>query len=144
MNDKDPILAVMAGYKQAVYEKNVEAFLALYDESVTVFDMWGPQWVCQGIRAWGEMARDWLGSLGSERVVVEFDDLQVRQTLEMATVTAYVTYTAVSGDGTTLRSLQNRMTCTLEKRSGPWLITHEHTSGPIDHNTLKASLRRSP
>ncbi len=139
----DPVLRSLEGYKQAVYEKNLHAFEALYDENITVFDMWGSDWKFQGINAWVEMAREWFSSLENERVVVDFEDVQVRQTSEMAFISTYVKFTAVSAEGVTLRSLQNRMTRILEKKSGSWLITHEHTSCPVDHQTLKISLSKT-
>jgi ketosteroid isomerase-like protein len=55
---------------------------------------------------------------------------------------ALLTYTAVSADGTELRSLDNRITAALRKVDGVWKIFHEHTSAPIDHASTKAMLRR--
>lgn len=138
----NPILKILDGYKQAVYEKNLSAFEALYDENISVFDMWGANWKYQGIQSWMGMAQEWFSSLKDERVVVDFEEVQMKQSSEMAFVSAYVKYSAVSAEGATLRSLQNRMTCVLELKNGSWLITHEHTSGPIDHSTLKVSLNR--
>lgn len=69
------------------------------------------------------------------------ENLQIKQTSQMAFFSAFVKYTATSPDGTPLRSLQNRMTCVLEPKDGRWKITHEHTSAPVDHNTLKVSLK---
>ena len=33
--------------------------------------------------------------------------------------------------------MMNRMTVVLEKRDGEWKITHEHTSMPLDMETMK-------
>jgi ketosteroid isomerase-like protein len=137
-----PILKILNEYKRAVYEKNVDLFSGLYDKNLLAFDMWGPNWKYQGVQSWTEMAQDWFKSIGTERVVVDFDDIQVKMSVAMAWVSAYVKYSAVSAEGTELRSLQNRMTCVLEQINGSWKITHEHTSGPIDPNTLKVSLKR--
>jgi ketosteroid isomerase-like protein len=43
-------------YKAAARTKNVEAFLAIYDDDVHVFDMWG-MWSLRGIEAWREKNR---------------------------------------------------------------------------------------
>ena len=42
-----------------------------------------------------------------------------------------------------LRSLSNRMTVVLRRRDGEWKVVHEHTSAPIEHETLKARLQRA-
>ena len=56
---------------------------------------------------------------------------------------ATVTYAAQGRDGTILRSLSNRMTVVLRRRDGAWKVVHEHTSAPIQHDTLKARLQRA-
>jgi len=138
--DLNPILKILDGYKQAVYQKDVDSFSALYAENILVFDMWGSNWKYQGLPSWRGMAQEWFSSLNSERVDVSFEHIQLKQTTEMAYVSAFVKYTAVTEDGVVLRSLQNRMTCIIELINGTWKITHEHTSGPADPGTLKVSL----
>jgi len=139
---ENPAVKILDAYKSAVFVKDIDAFLAIYDDNVMVFDMWGPGWNYIGIDAWRKMAEEWLGSLGSDRVVVETDIQQMRQTANMAFVSAFIKYSAVSPDGTTLRSLQNRMTCVIESKGDVWKITHEHTSAPVDGDSLKVSLKR--
>lgn len=132
---------ILKAYSAAVDAKDVDAFAALYDENVCVFDMWGT-WKYQGLKAWRAIAEEWFDSLGTERVVAEFNDVQSKQTPHLAFVSAFTKYTAVTLDGKILRSLQNRLTWVLEPKNGVWKITHEHTSAPADHKTLKVSLKR--
>jgi ketosteroid isomerase-like protein len=142
-NEKEnPVQQALDAYKAAVYAKNIDAFMAIYDENIEVFDMWGPPWIYRGIQSWRGMAEEWFRGLKDERVVVDMENVQIKQTAQMALVSVFMKYTAVSPDGTPLRSLQNRMTCVLEPKDGVWKITHEHTSAPVDHNTLKVSLKR--
>ena len=61
-------------YKSSVLKKQVDRLLALYDEDITAYDMWG-RWSYVGAGPWREMNEGWLGSLGSETVVVDFDDV---------------------------------------------------------------------
>lgn len=136
------VVKILDAYKDAVYAKDIDAFLAIYDDNVRIFDTWGPGWIYEGIGAWHTMVEEWFGSLGSDRVVVEMEMQQIRQTSDLAFASAFVKYSAVSPEGDTLRSLQNRMTCVLEKKGNEWKITHEHTSSPVDGDTLKASLKR--
>jgi ketosteroid isomerase-like protein len=58
---------------------------------------------------------------------------------------ATLTYTALSEGGEKLRSLDNRITVALRRTgdSGRWKIFHEHTSGPIEHPSLKGIVQRS-
>jgi len=41
MSENNPFLHALAMYAEAVYSKDLEAFTALYDQDVHVFDMWG-------------------------------------------------------------------------------------------------------
>lgn len=136
-----PVLQVLDDYKAAVFAKDVDSFIALYDEDVRVFDMWGA-WSYNGIESWRQMAARWFGSLGTERVVVEFSDPQVIVAQDLAVVHAFVTYKAVTADGADVRSLDNRLTAILRPRGDGWKIVHEHTSSPLDAETAKVIFNR--
>ena len=137
----NPFLQVLEAYKAAVLAKDVEAFLALYDDQVHVFDLWGA-WSLHGIDAWRSMAVGWFASVGDERIIVDIDQASSTCFSELAIGHAFLTYTAISVDGRELRSLDNRITAALRKVDGIWRIFHEHTSVPIDHASAKAMLRR--
>jgi uncharacterized protein (TIGR02246 family) len=132
---------VLGAYKSAVYDRNAEAFLQLYDPAARVFDTWGV-WSYEGLAARRSAIEGWFSSLGEERVVVSFDDVQVIADLELAVLTATGRYAAVSIDGVELRSMQNRLTWALRRQGEGWLIVHEHTSVPIAFTDLKAILQR--
>lgn len=136
----DPFVQMLDAYKAAVYAKDVDAFAALYDDDVHVFDLWGG-WTLRGKTLWREMASEWFSSLGDERVVVNVRGAHCVIADELAAGHAILTYAAVSTDGKELRSLSNRATMTLKRIGGAWKIVHEHTSAPIDKETLKAQLR---
>ena len=136
-----PISQVLNDYKAAVLAKDVDAFVALYDRDVRVFDMWG-EWAYSGLEAWRAMAAGWFGSLGTERVVVDFSEVQATVTEQLAVAHAFVRYAAVTSDDVELRALNNRLTITLVRRDGTWKIIHEHSSSPIDAETMKAILNR--
>src|SRR5258708_4720709 len=127
-------------YKNAVYQKDVEAFLSIFDERVRVFDMW--EWTYDGLASWRDMATGWFGSLGSERVVVTFDDIQIQSAGEMAAASAFVRFSAISEKGEELRYLQNRLSWALRRQGGEWKVLHEHTSGPVDGASMKVRLKR--
>jgi ketosteroid isomerase-like protein len=137
----NPVLQVLEDYKAAVFAKDIDAFIALYDEDVLVFDMWGV-WSYHGIASWRDMAARWFGSLGTERVIVDFSDVQTIAAEDLAVVHAFVKYKAVSADGVDLRSLDNRLTVTLRKKADGWKVVHEHTSSPIDFETAKVMFQR--
>jgi uncharacterized protein (TIGR02246 family) len=138
---EQPIAQVMEAYKAAVFAKDVDAFVGLYDQGVRVFDMWGV-WSYSGVAAWREMVADWFGSLGSERVVVAMNDVQIIVAPDLAVAHAFVTYTGQSAEGKALRAMQNRMTWALKQQDGGWKIVHEHTSAPVDFETSKVLLQR--
>ncbi|GAA0710347.1 YybH family protein [Dokdonella soli] len=138
----DPFLQAMDSYKAAVRAKDVDAFLAIYDDDVHVFDLWGT-WSLRGIVAWRNMAADWFSSLGTEQVVVSVDEAQTTRIGDLAVGHAVLTYTAMSAEGKELRSLNNRITMALRRTGESWKIFHEHTSAPVDHRSAKAILKRA-
>lgn len=76
MNDlENSILQVIEAYRAAVFEKDVDALMRLYDQEVRVFDTWGI-WSYEGATAWRTMIEQWFASLGTERVKVKMDDVQ--------------------------------------------------------------------
>lgn len=128
-------------YKTSVLRKDLDAFLSIFDDNVRIFDMW--EWTYDGLASWRKMAKDWFSSLpNSEQVAVTFDDIRIQTAGEMAIATAYARFAAVSEKGEELRSLQNRLTWVARKKDGAWKIIHEHTSGPVDGETMKVRLQR--
>jgi uncharacterized protein (TIGR02246 family) len=128
-------------YKNAVYQKDLEAFAALFDEQVLVFDMW-MQWTYEDLTAWRAMAREWFTSLGTDRDVVTFSGIQIQASGTMASATAFIRFTAVSEKGEELRYLENRLTWVVQQKEETWKIIHQHTSSPINFETMQAILSR--
>ena len=137
----DPVHEALTHYSAAAYDKNVDAFVSLYADDVHVFDMWN-SWELRGVGSWREMAAGWFSSLGDDRVVVSASDVVSNVTGELALGHATLTYKAVSADGRELRSLDNRITLALRRVGNAWKIFHEHTSGPIDHKTMRGVIKR--
>jgi len=135
------VAALLESYRDAVYAKDVEAFVAIFADDVRVFDMWGT-WSHDGIDSWREMAVGWFGSLGDELVRVEFDDVQTTVGDDTAVLSAFVTFAGLSADGAELRSMNNRLTWGLRKTGGTWKVVHEHTSAPFEMATGKVDLER--
>jgi ketosteroid isomerase-like protein len=132
---------LFASFSDAVWRKDVEAYLKLYDEEVLVFDMW-QEWSYHGLAAWGMMVGGWFSGLGSNRDRVTFRDTNVEVAGDMGFATAIVRFAAVSEAGEELRFLDNRLTWVLRRVGATWKIAHQHTSGPIDFNTMKVVLER--
>lgn len=136
------IATLFEQYTRAVRAKDAASFLALYDPDVRVFDLWD-RWSYDGVEARRGSIEQWLGSLGDETVEVRFDEVRVTSDGDLAVAHAFTTFTAYAGDGTALRSMQNRLSWGLQRSGEDWRIVHEHTSAPISGNTLRASLTRS-
>jgi len=138
------ITRVLESYESAIFSKDVEAFMRLYDPGVRVFDAWGV-WSYEGSAAWQRAVEGWFTSLGTEKVKVRFEDVQTSAGRELALVSAIVTYAGVSASGEQLRAMQNRITWVLRTTAHVLRIVHEHTSAPIGFNDSKAILeRKSP
>ncbi len=108
--------------------KDVGAFVALYDQDVCVFDMWG-EWSYNGTQAWREMVANWFGLLGTERVSVNVNDVRVVGAQDVAVVHAFITYRGLSAEGEALRL-------------GSWSIPWSWEAGSASSRT-KANRRRS-
>jgi ketosteroid isomerase-like protein len=142
LTDTEKALArIMESYKAAIYAKDVEAFMRLYDQKVRVFDAWGV-WSYDNAEAWQRTVESWFNSLGIERVKASFDEVVLSEGRDSAIVTAIVTYAGVSPEGSTLRTMQNRLTWGLRTRGHVLRIVHEHTSAPIGFEDQKAILQR--
>jgi len=137
-----PITLVIETYKSAIYKKEVETLMHLYDPGVRVFDTWGV-WSYEGAAAWQRAVEGWFTSLGNERVKVSFDDVRTSAGRDFAIVSAIVTYAAVSAQGEPLRALQNRLSWGLKTSGHVPRIIHEHTSAPVGFEDMKAILQRA-
>jgi len=135
------IAHVLESYRSAVFGKDVDAFMRLYDPSVRVFDTWGA-WSYEGAEAWRRAVEGWLTTLGTERVKVTFEDVKTTVTRDFACVSAIVSYTSVSGEGVQLRAMQNRLSWILRTSGHVLRIIHEHTSAPVGFEDMTAMLQR--
>ncbi len=122
---------ILDAYAAAVRAKDVDAFVGLYADDVRNFDLWS-EWSYDGKEALRGMVAEWFGSLDDDEVVaVSFDDVRTQPGSDVAAVSAFTTFAAVSPDGEELRSMNNRLTWVLRKEAdGSWKIVHEHTSAP--------------
>ncbi len=140
-DSENSITGIIEAYKAAVYDKDLAAFMRLYDPQVRVFDAWGV-WSYEGAASWQRAVEGWFKSLGSERVQVTFDEVAQSAAGEIAFMSAIVTYASVSAEGAQLRAMQNRLTWGIETGGAGMRIIHEHTSAPIGFDDQKAILCR--
>ena len=132
---------MLDAYAAAVRAKDVDAFVSLYADDVRTFDLWS-RWSYDDREAFRGMVTEWFGSLGGDVVAVEFDEVRTQTGGDVAAVSAFATYRALSPEGEELRSMNNRLTWVLRKDAdGAWRIVHEHTSAPAGEGG-KVQLRR--
>ncbi|WP_404460739.1 YybH family protein [Sutcliffiella horikoshii] len=128
---------VLENYKQAIYEKDVEKFLTIYDEDVHIYDSWG-KWESKGISLWRENVVNWFNGMREEGELlkVDFSDVIIEENTNLAFVYCAVTFVAYSEKSEEkLRQITNRFTFGLKKVNESWFIFHEHSSLPIDMET---------
>jgi uncharacterized protein (TIGR02246 family) len=132
---------VLDAYAAAVRAKDVDAFVGLYADDVRNFDLWS-EWSYDGKETLRGMVAEWFGSLGTDVVAVEFDEVRTQTGDDVAAVSAFTTFRGLSAEGEELRSMNNRLTWVLRKDDdGTWKIAHEHTSAPAGDDG-KVQLRR--
>jgi ketosteroid isomerase-like protein len=143
MKDIDKDLArILGAYEAAVFAKDVDGFMRLYSPDVRIFDAWGV-WLYNGAEPWRRAVEGWLGSLGSERVRVSFEEVMSLSGRDLSSVNAIVTYAALSAEGVEVRAMQNRITWVFRTVGDVPRIIHEHTSAPIGFEDMKAILVRN-
>ncbi|WP_430787161.1 YybH family protein [Virgibacillus flavescens] len=130
---------VLENYKRSVYERDVEKFLSTYAADVHIYDCWG-SWECMGVSPWRESVTAWFNGLREDEnvVKVDFTDVTIEESTDVAFVHCAVTFAGHSEtSGEKLQQMTNRFTFCLKKVDDSWLITHEHSSLPIDMGTGK-------
>ncbi len=137
---------VLARYRDAVYDQDVDAFIALYSPKVRIFEMW-KAWELLGHDGARALSTIWFASIPpGEKVAASFYDVHILEYDDAAFVNAYVRFSGCTPDAnghfTPVRHQDNRITWVLERVDGQWLIVHEHTSAPIDDESGKAMLHR--
>jgi uncharacterized protein (TIGR02246 family) len=137
----DEVLDVLDAYSGAVFDKDVDGFMSLYDDEARIFDAWG-RWSYEGADAWRANIEEWFSSLGTERVRVDFEEVEITSDVDVATVSAFVTFAGMSSEGEELRSMQNRITWVLMSGDDGLRIAHEHTSAPAGFEDGKVMLQR--
>lgn len=138
---KEEAAAMLDAYARAVADRDLDAFLRLYDPAVCVFDAWDT-WIYEDREAWRRCVNAWFTSTAG--VQVRFEDVRQEKSDDssFAALTAIATYSALAPDGTTCKEMQNRITMVLRRSGDVWCIVHEHTSAPIDLGHSKPILRR--
>ena len=118
-------------YKASAWEKDIQSMIGLYDDNVVIFDMWEHGYQT-GLTAWSVAIKDWLGSLGEERVNVNFEMVEIHESDNVAFGNALITFQAISIDDTIIRSMKNRITLGFIKKEDVWQVVNQHTSAPIN------------
>lgn len=118
-------------YKQSAWEKDTESMIGLYSKDVVIFDMWTHGYQT-GLTQWSREIKDWLGSLGDERVNVIAELKEIRESDNVAFGSALLTYQAIATDNAIIRSMKNRITLGFIKENDDWKVIHQHTSAPIN------------
>ena len=120
-------------YKQSAWDKDTKSMIALYHDNVVIFDMWD-QGYQTGLTEWSNVIKNWLGSLGDEKVNVIFEMTEIHESNDAGFGSALITYQAISTSNTILRSMKNRVTLGFIKQEDEWKVVHQHTSAPINSN----------
>lgn len=126
-------------YKNAVWHKNPAALLMLYDSEAVQFDMWDKGYYTS-LQEWTPEIEDWLGSLGEEKVKVDFEMIKIHKSDTIGFASALIQFQAVSEQGAVLRSMKNRITIGFSRGQDGWKVVHQHVSAPVSSEDLTAIL----
>lgn len=126
-------------YTAAAIALDREALLALYHDDILLYDLMLP-WQISGTGAWSAKIDSWFSGVGSDPVV-EASDVAVTTLGEAALLTMTMHYGHTDEDGTSMR-MANRLTWVAVAAGDDWKILHEHTSVPLDEQTMSPQFQR--
>ena len=126
-------------YQKSAWVKDSSSMISLYDEHALIFDMWDQGYISNPSE-WNKIIIDWLGSLGEEKVKVEFEMVKIHQSGNVGFATALILFQAISSEGAVLRSMKNRISLGFSKFEDGWKVIHQHTSAPVSSDGLTAIL----
>ncbi len=126
-------------YQEAVWRKDAAALIDLYDPAAVHFDMWDTGFF-KGSAEWKKGIEDWLGSLGEERVKIQFEMVEMHRNENVAFGSALIQFEAHSPEGQILRAMKNRITLGFIRKGAGWKVVHQHISAPVSSENLTAIL----
>jgi ketosteroid isomerase-like protein len=128
MSNETAIRTRLEERARVIGDRNAEAALSYYSDDVVNFDL-APPLAQRGreatdpteLQGWFDT---WEGPIG-----LEFDQLDIRATGDLAFAFGFLHMTGKRTDGSET-DIWARFTACLERRSGEWMIVHEHQSFP--------------
>lgn len=132
---------ILTEYAAAIDSLDVEAFVGLYDEGALVFDAFD-RWAFRGTAEWRPWVQAWFGEMpqgGGAR----FENVTVFENGGVAALAADVAYFSLNDDSSPGDEMVIRYTANLGRDSsdGRWRILMEHTSIPLDAETMTPAFR---
>lgn len=85
-------------YQNSAWCKDATAMINLYDEQAVIFDMWDQGYILNPSE-WAKTIENWFGSLGEEKVKVEFEKVKIYQSYNVGFASALIQFQAISNEG---------------------------------------------
>ena len=128
-------------WTQALHAKDLDALMALYAPDAIAFDLMPPHQVPDAAHYRKNFER-WFAAMPGP-IEYAIHDLRITTSETIAFCHSLGNVTATTADGART-DYWVRVTVGFQKRSGQWLVTHDHVSMPLDMQTRKAvsELRR--
>ncbi|NLC32339.1 MAG: nuclear transport factor 2 family protein [Clostridiales bacterium] len=131
---------ILKQYATAVYNKDAEGLLSLYDSNVCVYDTWN-EWRYD-IGGFRNMVTGWFDSLGGEKVRVEFTQGYTFESQDQTVWVGELKFYGLSEEDEVLRSISNRWTWVIKNSNGMFKIVHEHSSLPINIENFSGIMKK--
>lgn len=137
----DAVRRLARAYGERARARDTDAFCALYDRDVVLFDAFAEQPIA-GLDAWRAQVTEWFGGVAeSDTNVADVTDLVVIGDGVHAAAHALVRYAVVEPDGSERYGMTNRLSWIVRRDDRDvWRIVHEHTSLSVDEQTGSARL----
>jgi uncharacterized protein (TIGR02246 family) len=137
-NAEQDIRKVYDQYVAAIKAQDKDAMMSLYASDAHVFDAMD-DWQYGGSDAWLTNVQHWFSHGGMSQDVA-IDNMVITVSGDLAVARMDVHFSASTETET--HGMWNRMTSALRKTNGSWVIFQEHTSAPINPETMHPILER--
>lgn len=137
-NAEQEIRSFYDRYVETIKAQDVDAMMSLYTGDTHVFDAIG-DWQYGGADAWLTNVEHWFSHEGMAQGVV-IDNLAITVSGDLAVARMDVHFSASTETET--HGMWTRMTSALRKSDGAWQIFQEHTSAPINPETMTPIMER--
>lgn len=132
--------SVLERYVTAVKTMDKQALLALYAPTVRFFDMSAP-FELRGLDVFAQRVESWFTHIEGSVPDAEGKQAESATSGDLAYMTMLMDFSDLDDEGVR-RTMLNRLTWVMALDGDDWKIIHEHTSVPLNEDTMQPEFQQ--